>query len=505
MEMDNIRVRFAPSPTGYVHVGNARTALFNWLFARHYKGIFVLRIEDTDIERSEQRYERQLLEDLKWFGLDCDEGPDCGGPFGPYRQSERQELYRKYSLELMEKGHAYYCFCSAEQLEDERQEALKAGRQPQYSGRCRKIPREEAARKVAAGEAAAIRLKITGWNLTWKDLVHGETGFSSDVIGDPILVRSGGVPAYNFAVVVDDHLMKITHVIRGDDHISNTPRQLALYNAFGWEPPHFAHLSTILGGDRARLSKRHGATSLESFRLMGILPEALRNYLTLLGWSPADGKTEILSTEELIQQFSLDHIIRSAAVFDQEKLNWLNRHYLKQLPMARLAEMAVPFLANAGLVSEPVAPQVMEWLELVVEAVINKIDYLSQLPAASRLIFEYDVRKAAELLGAAESENNASTREMLKRVVSKILEEQEVSYSRFREILKEVQKETGKKGKELFHPVRVALTAADSGPELEKLVPIFEKGAALKLEPPVKSVADRMREFSNTAHLFFCG
>lgn len=505
MEMENIRVRFAPSPTGYVHVGNARTALFNWLFARHHKGTFVLRIEDTDVERSEKRYETQLLEDLRWFGLDWDEGPDCGGPLGPYRQSERQALYRQYSHELIERGHAYYCFCSAEQLEEERREALRAGRQPQYPGRCRTIPKEDAERRVAAGEPAAIRLKIMDWNLAWSDLVHGETSFSSDVIGDPILVRSGGVPAYNFAVVVDDHLMNITHVIRGDDHISNTPRQLALYKAFGWQPPQFAHLSTILGGDRARLSKRHGATSLESFRVMGILPEALRNYLTLLGWSPADGKTEILSTEELVQQFSLDHIIKSAAVFDQEKLNWLNRHYLKQLPMPELVETAIPFLVHAGLVSEPVAAPVAEWLELVLDAVINKIDHLSQLPEAVRLIFEYDVRKAVESLGTIESEDNAATRDVLKRVIPKILEERQMDYPRFREILKEVQKETGRKGKELFHPVRVALTGAESGPELEKLVPIFEKGAELELEPPVKSVAERMRMFSNAAHLFFCG
>jgi len=304
---------------------------------------------------------------------------------------------------------------------------------------------------------------------------------------------------------VDDHLMDITHVIRGDDHISNTPRQLALYRAFGWEPPQFAHLSTILGGDRARLSKRHGATSLESFRGLGILPDALRNYLTLLGWSPADGKTEILSREELVEQFSLDHIIKSAAVFDQEKLNWLNRHYLKQLPMSKLAEMAVPFLVEAGLATEPLSGPVRKWLELVVDAVINKIDYLSQLPDTVRLIFEYDVRKAAELLGMLGSGGNSSERLVLQRVVSRILEEQELTYPRFREILKEVQKETGKKGKELFHPVRVALTAADSGPELEKLVPIFDEGSKLNLDPPVKSVADRMREFSNTAHLFFCG
>ncbi|TAM81116.1 MAG: glutamate--tRNA ligase [Acidobacteria bacterium] len=505
MEAGNIRVRFAPSPTGYVHVGNARTALFNWLFARHNGGKFVLRIEDTDVERSEQRYETQLVEDLKWFGLNWDEGPDCGGPYGPYRQSARQDLYRNYSLELIEKGRAYYCFCSPEQLEEERQQALKAGQQPRYSGRCSGIPKEDAARRVAAGEPAAIRLKIMESAFAWRDLVHGDTSFPGDVIGDPILVRSGGAPAYNFAVVVDDHLMNITHVIRGDDHISNTPRQLALYNAYGWQPPQFAHLSTILGGDRARLSKRHGATSLESFRGLGILPEALRNYLTLLGWSPADGKTEILSTEELVQQFSLDHIIKSAAVFDQEKLNWLNRHYLKQLPLDKAAEMAAPFLVKARLVSGPLTAPVMEWIELVTDSGINKIDYLSQLPDAVRLIFEYDARNAAKLLGMDGRADKAGEDEVLRRVTSKILEEQHLTYPRFREILKEVQKETGRKGKELFHPVRVAMTAADSGPELEKLVPILEKGAELKLEPPVKSVADRLREFSNAAHLFSCG
>jgi nondiscriminating glutamyl-tRNA synthetase len=502
METENIRVRFAPSPTGYVHVGNARTALFNWLFARHSRGKFILRIEDTDIERSERRFEAQLLEDLKWFGLDWDEGPDCGGPLGPYRQSERQDLYGKYSRTLIDEGRAYYCFCSPDQLEEERQQALKAGRQPQYSGRCREIAKENAERRVEAGEPAAIRLKITERAFAWKDLVHGETSFSGEVIGDPILVRSGGVPAYNFAAVVDDHLMEITHVIRGDDHISNTPRQLALYNAFGWQPPQFAHLSTILGGDRARLSKRHGATSLESFRALGILPEALRNYLTLLGWSPADGKTEILSTDEMVRQFSLDHIIKSAAVFDQEKLNWLNRHYLKQLPLAKVAEMAVPFLSAAGLISEPLTKPAMEWIELVVEMVINKIDHFSQLPDAVRLVFEYDAREAAELLGPDVSANGAGASEVLKRVTAKILEGQHLTSARFREILKEVQKETGRKGKELFHPVRIALTASDSGPELEKLVPILEKGAELDLQPPVRSVADRLREFSEAANLF---
>jgi nondiscriminating glutamyl-tRNA synthetase len=499
--MSKVRVRFAPSPTGYVHVGNARTALFNWLFARHHGGAFILRIEDTDVERSKEEYERQLLEDLHWFGLDWDEGPDKGGPFAPYRQSERLEIYRRHAIELIDAGHAYFCFCPAEQLEAERQEALKAGRQPMYSGRCRTRPREEAARKVAAGESAAIRLKITPGAFDWNDLVHGPTSFSSDVIGDFILVRSDGHPAYNYAVVIDDHLMEITHVIRGDDHISNTPRQLAIYQALGWTPPQFAHLSTILGPDRARLSKRHGATSLQNFREMGILPEALRNYLALLGWSAADGVTEILSDQELIRQFSLERIIKSPAVFDSEKLNWMNRHYMKEAPPGRLAELSVPFLVQAGYLAEPCDEPTLAWLERVLDATLKNLDMLSHLPAAVRLIFEYDAANAASGEETRHVIQDAVPREVLKAFIPEVLDVEDLTYERFRAIAKAVQKETGKKGKELFHPIRVALTGAVSGPELEKLIPIFEEGAKLPLARHVKSVSERVREFAAAAGL----
>jgi glutamyl-tRNA synthetase/nondiscriminating glutamyl-tRNA synthetase len=515
--MPKIRVRFAPSPTGYVHVGNARTALFNWLFARRHGGAFVLRIEDTDVERSKEEYEKQLFEDLRWFGLDWDEGPNVGGPHGPYRQSERKEIYRQHALNLIDAGHAYFCFCSAEQLESERQAALKAGQQPRYSGRCRIRPREESARKVAAGEPAAIRLKIAEGELAWRDLVHGPTSFASEVIGDWILVRSEGYPAYNYAVVIDDHLMEITHVIRGDDHISNTPRQLALYRALGWQPPEFAHLSTILGPDRARLSKRHGATALQNFRDMGILPEALRNYLALLGWSPADGVTEIMSREQLIAQFSLDHIIKAPAVFDEQKLFWMNRHYMKvaldflpqqELPPVpprgavqatsqptTLVEQSVPFLRQAGyLAAWPDLP-ISNWLQRVLEAVLKNLDRLDQVPASVKLIFDYD---AAGIAGGEETRHvleDAAARDVLKSFVPKMLALNEITYERFREVVKAVEKETGKKGKDLFHPIRVALTGAVSGPELEKLIPVFEEGAKLPLARHVKSVAERLREF----------
>jgi nondiscriminating glutamyl-tRNA synthetase len=501
--MPKVRVRFAPSPTGSLHVGNARTALFNWLFARHHGGTFVLRIEDTDVERSEARYETQLLEDLRWLGLDWDEGPDVGGLFGPYRQSGRLATYRKYALELIDAGHAYFCFCTPEELEAERQAAMKAGLQPRYSGRCRKRPREEAARKVAEGVPAAIRLKILEGVLAWQDLVHGPTSFSSEVIGDPILVRSDGHSAYNFAVVIDDHLMEITHVIRGDDHISNTPRQLAVYHALGWQPPEFAHLSTILGPDRTRLSKRHGATSVAAFRDEGFDKQALRNYLLLLGWSAADGRTEKLSKEEMIAQFSLDRVSKSPAIFDQRKLEWLNLQYAFDAPQGELLEILRPqvkkrFVEEHFLSAEE-AEANSNWLNKITFTTFTSKDRGSQLLRVGELVFDYD---AGRIITGEETRHmveDAGSRQVLSAFIPKVLAETEFDYNRFRAIAKEVQKETGKKGKDLFHPIRVAVTGAVSGPELEKLIPIFEEGAKLPLARHVKSTAERLREFAAAA------
>jgi nondiscriminating glutamyl-tRNA synthetase len=301
--------------------------------------------------------------------------------------------------------------------------------------------------------------------------------------------------------VVDDHLMEITHVIRGDDHISNTPRQLAVYRALGWEPPAFAHLSTILGSDRTRLSKRHGATSLESFRQMGILPEALRNYLALLGWSPGDGKTEILNPQELIEQFSLDHITKSPAVFDDDKLYWLNRHYMKECPPRRLAELALPYLEKVGYLAGHSGPGVLAWLERVLDAVLKNIPSLAELPEAVRLIFEFDAERARATPEFQELVANPAAREVLKTFIPKALAGDTLTYERFREIAKAVQKETGTKGKDLFHPIRVALTGAASGPELEKLIPILEEGSRLPLAHHVKSCAERLREFALAAEV----
>ena len=310
----------------------------------------VLRIEDTDVERSEARFEDQLIADLKWLGLDWDEGPDLGGPYAPYRQSDRLEIYREHAERLIAEGKAYLCFCSEEDLQKERERAQAEHRQPIYSGKCRAIDPAEAGKRRTSGESCAIRLRIPEHPIRFHDIVHGDVEFSNEVVSDPIILRSNGMPVYNYVVVIDDALMKITHVIRGDDHLSNTPKQVALYEALGWPVPEFAHLSTILGSDRERLSKRHGATSIANFRDMGVLPEALVNYLALLGWAPTGGTREIFSPEELKKEFSLERVTPAAAMFDMEKLYWLNRHYIKSWPVGNLAALGAWFLSKAGYI-----------------------------------------------------------------------------------------------------------------------------------------------------------
>src|SRR6187397_1440048 len=375
-----MRLRFAPSPTGQLHVGNARTALFNWLLAAGQGGTFILRIEDTDLERSSRESEQAILEDLRWMGLDWTEGIEAGGDHGPYRQTERLHMYRAYAVELLSSGAAYHCFCSAEQLEADRQAALAAGRPPKYAGRCRSQSRDEARRRIDGGEKAVIRFRVPEGHrdIVFNDLVRGEVRFSTEVIGDPVLVRSDGIPAYNYAVVIDDALMEITHVIRGEDHISNTPRQILLYEAFGWKPPAFAHVSLVMGPDHSPLSKRHGATSVAEFRARGYLPEALTNYLALLGWSPGEGE-ELVPIERLAPRFRLQDVGHSAGVFDIDKLAWVNRHYLKAADPMRLARLAVPYLRAAEWVAEPNEAG-MEFLASIVPAAASAVDRLDQVP-----------------------------------------------------------------------------------------------------------------------------
>jgi glutamyl-tRNA synthetase len=494
-------VRFAPSPTGQLHVGNARTALFNWLLARGQGGTCILRIEDTDAERSTRESERAILDDLRWMGLDWDEGIDAGGTHGPYRQTERLHIYRAHTVELLARAHAYRCFCSAEQLEADRRAALADGRPPKYLGRCRTIGRDEARRRVENGEPAVVRLRVPeGRDVVFNDIVRGEVRFHTDVIGDPVLVRSDGVPAYNYAVVIDDALMEISHVIRGEDHISNTPRQLLLYQAFGWTPPAFAHVSLVMGPDHTPLSKRHGATSVAEFRARGYLPEALTNYLALIGWSPGGGE-ELLPLDELARRFRLEDVGHSAGVFDVEKLAWVNRHYLKSAAADRLARLAAPFLERQGWLAQPADPDFL-YLAEVIPAAAASVDRLEQVPARLAFLFDYSAVRALEQTGLrAEAEASRPVVEALAAELAtagRLLDR-----DRFRAVASRVRDRTGQKGKALFHPIRLALTGEPEGLELDLAVPAIDKGAVLTGAQsaasgirPIMGAAERAAEFA---------
>jgi len=481
--MSELRVRFAPSPTGRLHVGNARTALFNWLLARGQQGTFVLRIEDTDAERSTRESESAILDDLRWLGLTWDEGPDAGGPHAPYRQSERLGRYQAEMQALLDSGRAYRCFCTPETLEAERQAALAANLPPKYSGRCRAIAPADAARRVAAGEPAAIRFAVPpDRDVTFADLVRGDVTINTAVIGDFVIVRSDGRAAYNFAVVIDDRDMAITHVVRGEDHISNTPRQMLLYEAIGGAVPQFAHLSLVLGPDHAPLSKRHGATSVAEFREHGFLPEALVNYLALLGWSPGEGQ-ELLPVSEMAPRFDLANVSHSAAVFDPPKLAWMNRHYMKQAAPSRLAREAMPYFARAGYVTQD-TDRSLAFVEDLLPLAVGSVDRLDEIPGRVSFVFDWDVRRAAELVCAEPDGPKA-----VAAFAAEVAGLGPLDRESFRGAVQRTRAATGLKGRALLHPVRVALTAADSGPELDLAVPIIDRAAAIEPAAGVTTVA----------------
>src|SRR5918992_1824432 len=359
-----IRVRFAPSPTGYLHVGGARTALFNWLLARRHGGTFVLRIEDTDVERSSEEMVTGILDGLRWLGLDWDEGPAVGGPHAPYFQSERLERYRALASRLVEDGHAYYCYCSAEALQKKRDDAQARGGSTQYDRTCLTLAPEDIARLEATGAARAIRFKVPPGHTQFLDFVHGPIDFDNANIEDFVILRSDTYPTYHLSVVADDVDMGITYVVRGDDHISNTPKHVLLFNAFDQAAPRFAHVPLILGADKKRLSKRHGATSVMEYKRLGYLPDAMVNFLALLGWSPGDDR-ELMSRDELIAAFTLDGISGGNAVFNTEKLDWMNGQYIARMPVDDLARAVAPFLAEAGLQIPSETPWFYRLLDLL--------------------------------------------------------------------------------------------------------------------------------------------
>ncbi len=494
-----MRVRFAPSPTGYLHVGNARTALFNWLVARRHGGTFILRVEDTDRDRSTAVSEEAIKDDLRWLGLAWDEGIDAGGDVGPYRQSERLSLYATHTDQLLRAGHAYRCFCTPAMLEAGRQAALAESRPPKYPGTCRGLLPLDVERRLAAGEGAAVRLRVpANRTVSFDDLVRGTVSFHTDVIGDPVIVRADGIPAYNYAVVIDDALMHITHVVRGEDHISNTPRQLLVYEAFGWTPPAFAHLSLVLGPDHAPLSKRHGATSVAEFRAKGYLPEALANYLALLGWSPGDGD-EVLPLATLAERFDLGAVGHSAGVFDEAKLAWVNRHYLKSAAPDRLADLTRPYLVQAGWLDGTPSPRVSAWLNGIVPAVASSVDKLSDVPDRLKQVFHYDAA-AALAQDHIRAEATRPEARAVARAWSRALADAPRLNDRqaFRDLAKRVGADTGAKGKLLFHTIRLVCTGAPDGLELDVLIPAIDQAASLTPADglaPVLGIRERAAAF----------
>ena len=474
--MHDVRVRFAPSPTGELHIGGVRTALFNWLYARNNGGKLVLRIDDTDRQRSSEGYLETILSSFKWLGLDWDEGPVIGGDYGPYRQSERLSIYREDVERLLAQGKAYTCFCTAEELETERERCRSLGQPPRYSGRCRNLTPEVVDKKKAEGQEFVIRaITPSEGETVVHDLVRGKVTFENKGFDDPIIIKSDGLPTYNFASVVDDSKMKITHVIRAEEHLSNTPRQQLIAGQLGYSVPLYAHVSMILAPDHSKLSKRHGATSVQEYRDLGILPEALLNYLALLGWSPGDDR-EIMSMDEMISLFSLKRVSKNPAIYDLPKLTWLNGHYLRTGKLDRMATMAIYFLQKEDIVPSNITPAEKERISEIVQLVRVKVKTLAEIADASRYFFtddfEYDQK------GVAKHFKKDGVHVMIKRIQEVLAgvepyTAEEIERS-FVQLSEELQVSLGK----INPATRLAMTGRTMGPELFPLIALLgrEKG-----------------------------
>jgi len=454
-------VRFAPSPTGYLHIGGARTALFNWLLARHHRGVFVLRIEDTDTSRSTDEYIEAIIRGLQWLGLDWDEGP--------FRQTARFDIYRHYVDDLLKSGKAYYCYCTAEELEQRRKEALAEGRTPKYDNRCRFI------KEPVPGRAAAVRFMMPQEGRTIvHDLIKGAIEFENSVLEDMVILRSDGTPTYNFVVVVDDIDMRITHVIRGDDHVNNTPKQMHIYKAFGWDVPQFAHLPMILGADKARLSKRHGATSVMAYKDMGYLPDALVNYLVRLGW--AHGDQELFTRKDLISCFSLENVGKSAAVFNPEKLLWLNSQYIISSPPEYLARQVIPFLINEGIISEAGRLD-MQWLARAIVSLRERSRTLVELAHSLRYYILDDIVMDAKAAGKFLKPENIRTLSELKDLLAGIADFSAAEIEKaFASLAERHQLKLG----DIAQPARVAITGTSASPGIFEVIEIVGKQKVLK-------------------------
>ena len=462
-----VRVRFAPSPTGFLHIGGARTALYSSVFAKKNKGTFVLRVEDTDLERSKKEYEESQIEDLKWLGIEYDEGPDRPGDCGPYRQSERIEIYKKYAKELVDKGLAFPCFCTDEELDAKRKKAEEEKRAPHYDGTCRDIDPEVAKARIDKGEKFTIRFKVPKKTITVHDLIRGEVTFPDDMVGDFVILRSNGLPVYNFCCVIDDWLMKMTHVIRAEDHLPNTMRQVMIYEALGAKLPEFAHVSLLVGHDRAKLSKRHGATSVTMFRDQGYLPEAMVNYLSLLGWSHPDEK-DVFSKEELLLHFDLKRLGKAAATFDMVKLGYINGQHIKGLSSKEILKQIDKFLPK----DTAFKTQDSSWQEEFVDLFKEKVDTLPGFSSFIEDIFNSDVKDDEAFKEVLSWETTSKIKEYLINKVSEAKEEglPFLTPELLDEYLTTLKKEHKIKGKNLFKGTRAVLTGRAEGPDLKRFV-----------------------------------
>ncbi len=469
--MPDIRTRFAPSPTGYMHIGNLHTALFEWLFARHHGGQFVLRIEDTDEARHTPEAVTVIYEGLRWLGLDWDEGPDVGGPYAPYIQSERVDIYRHYLARLLEQGLAYECFCTPEELEQQR-EALRArGLPPRYEGRCRRLSEREKAALRAVGRPACIRFRTpeTGQTVI-RDLIQGEVVYDNALLGDPVIGKTSGFPTYHFAVVVDDFEMRITHVIRAAEHLGNTQIHLLLQQALGFPSPQYAHLPLILGEDRSKLSKRHGAVSVMDYAERGFLPEAMFNFLALLGWSPG-GTEEILSREEIIQRFTLEACSASPSVFDLTKAEWMNGEYMKAMSGEEIARRLLPYLQKQGLFEGNPAPERLAWLARVADLMKERAPLLTTFTTWARYFFTddypYDEKARKRWL------TKPDTPQTLRALADRLEALGDWSAQSIEAEVRGLAEELGVSAGQVIHPCRAAVTGTTVGPSLFHLLELL--------------------------------
>ena len=485
MAKEKIRVRYAPSPTGHLHIGNARTALFNYLFARHNKGTMVLRIEDTDQKRNVKGGSKSQMENLHWLGIDWDEGPDKGGDYGPYRQSERKEIYQKYIDQLIDEGKAYYSYKTEEELEAQREEQRAAGVAPHYTYEYEGMTADEI--KQAQDEAKArglkpvVRIHIPEMETySWDDIVKGHLEFESDTIGgDFVIQKRDGMPTYNFAVVIDDHLMKITHVLRGDDHVSNTPKQLVVYEALGWEPPKFGHMTLIINSETGKkLSKRDESVLqfIEQYRDLGYLPEAMFNFITLLGWSPK-GENEIFNKREFIKQFDPARLSKSPAAFDQKKLEWINNQYIKKADRDTLLDLALNNLQEAGLVDEHPTPEKMEWVRQLVNIYSVQMSYTKQIVDMAKIFFEEAKDLSDEEIEEIKNDDGRGVIEEFKKQLDLIPRFTSVQIMN---AIQATRKATGIKGRKLFMPIRIATTRSMVGPGIGEAMELLGKERVLE-------------------------